>query len=351
MTTARKLIKGSLRLINAIAANEEPSAEDTDITISALNGMLDSMANDLLNVYTFTPYRFLLEAGKTDYLLGPALDSAGIATGADWVVERPMRIEQAKVMLYPSVVCEPGPGPGPEPGGCVLVSSNLDASTVDLWHFDEDSGSATINPEISYVNAENIDISTTYTLVPGACGNSLRSVKFQGGNIELAAPFSNGETGVTTEFAVFNEGTYYPETGDFAEFFRGIAFPWMTSYNAEIVGYKVHNELWLSSTTNHLTDTFAKIPLAVDEWTAVAIQIDFNAEVVKVFGNGVLIEEKPFDKGTYGNGIWYYAAPDFLAASFNLGANAEDLRLDEFRRSDAILYPGVEYDYLQEAGG
>lgn len=103
MTTIRKLVKGSLRLINAIGANEEPSADDTDITLKAFNGMIDSMANDMLNIYTFNPYTFLLTPGKENYTLGPAFDSAGVPTGADWVIERPMRIEQAKLLLYPSI--------------------------------------------------------------------------------------------------------------------------------------------------------------------------------------------------------------------------------------------------------
>ena len=103
MSTIRKLITGSLRLINVISTNEEPTADDTDITLKALNGLVDSLSNDLLNIFTFSPYRFLLVPNQETYLLGPATDDAGNPTGADWVTPRPMRIEQAKLLLYPTV--------------------------------------------------------------------------------------------------------------------------------------------------------------------------------------------------------------------------------------------------------
>lgn len=94
MTTTRQLLTGSLRTINAVQANEEPLDQDMDITLSAFNALVDSMANDLLNIYTFTPYRFLLTAGQSTYTLGP---------GGDWDTPRPMRIEQAKTILYPVI--------------------------------------------------------------------------------------------------------------------------------------------------------------------------------------------------------------------------------------------------------
>jgi hypothetical protein len=103
MTTTRQLFTGALRLINAVQANEEVSAADMNVTMSAFNALIDSMANDQLNIYTFTPLRFVLQPGKASYLLGPALDVQGNPTGADWVTERPMRIENAKVILYPTI--------------------------------------------------------------------------------------------------------------------------------------------------------------------------------------------------------------------------------------------------------
>ncbi len=100
MTTARELIKSSLRLINVISTNEEPTSDDVDIAKEALNALISSKANDLLNIHTMTPRRFTLESGKAQYTVGPSVDEAGNPTNADWITERPMRIEQAVLMLY-----------------------------------------------------------------------------------------------------------------------------------------------------------------------------------------------------------------------------------------------------------
>lgn len=103
MATIRKLVTGALRLINVVSTNEEPTAADVDVALKSLNALVDSLSNDLLSIYTFTPYRFLFVPGQATYKLGPSTDDAGNATSADWVTERPMRIEQAKVILYPNV--------------------------------------------------------------------------------------------------------------------------------------------------------------------------------------------------------------------------------------------------------
>lgn len=104
MTTARDLIKGALRLINVVQANEEPTAGDVDISLEALNALMLSKSNELLNIHHITPIRFPFVPGQFVYKLGPALDDAGNPTGADWVTARPMRLEQAKMMLNPDFV-------------------------------------------------------------------------------------------------------------------------------------------------------------------------------------------------------------------------------------------------------
>ena len=122
MTTLRKLITGSMRLIRVVGANETPTAEDMDISVKSLRGLLDGMQTDLLNIYTIPHQRFLLEAGKAEYTLGPAVDSAGNPTNADWVVERPVRVERAVLLQFASIT-EPSPPsplmisglPGPPP--------------------------------------------------------------------------------------------------------------------------------------------------------------------------------------------------------------------------------------------
>lgn len=104
MTTMRQLITGSMRLIRVVGANETPSDEDVDISKEALAAMLASMQNDLLNIYTTTPKRFQFTAGATQYTLGPPVDSTGRLTGANWITERPMRVERAVLLQDPLVV-------------------------------------------------------------------------------------------------------------------------------------------------------------------------------------------------------------------------------------------------------
>ena len=104
MTTARELITGSMRLLNIVQANEVPTSEDMSIAQEALNGLMESKSNELLDIHTFTPYSFALTPGKQTYSLGPATDDAGNPTGADWVTERPMRIIKSNLFLNSLIV-------------------------------------------------------------------------------------------------------------------------------------------------------------------------------------------------------------------------------------------------------
>lgn len=110
-TTLRKLITGSMRLIRVVGANETPTDEDMQISLKSLGGMLDSMNTDLLNIYYIPYQRFLLEAGKAAYTVGPAVDADGNPTGADWVVERPIRIEKAVLLQFAGVNTPSPPTP------------------------------------------------------------------------------------------------------------------------------------------------------------------------------------------------------------------------------------------------
>jgi hypothetical protein len=92
--SVQTIITSALRQLNVVGANEEPSASETGLCLEALNALMDSLSNDLMNIFTVTPLRFLLTANQQDYTLGP---------GGDWDTERPMRIETAVVMLYPAI--------------------------------------------------------------------------------------------------------------------------------------------------------------------------------------------------------------------------------------------------------
>lgn len=104
MTTLREIITGSMRLIRVVGANETPTDEDMQVSLESLQGMLDSFNTDLLNIYTISPVRFMFTPGAEKYTLGPAVDSAGNPTGANWVIERPMRVEKAVLLQNAAVV-------------------------------------------------------------------------------------------------------------------------------------------------------------------------------------------------------------------------------------------------------
>jgi hypothetical protein len=93
MTTARQLITSSLRLINVVQQGENPTADDMTTVEYALNTLLDSWSADKLSIYTINPYPFVLIPGQQAYKLGVGTN----LLPADWVVPRPMNIEQATV--------------------------------------------------------------------------------------------------------------------------------------------------------------------------------------------------------------------------------------------------------------
>ena len=95
MTTIRNLITGSLRLINVVQANENPTADDMNISLSALNGMIDSWSTDRLNVFLMKQYYFPLTANQKEYTLG---------AGGDWDIARPMNIEHMTLSYGGSIV-------------------------------------------------------------------------------------------------------------------------------------------------------------------------------------------------------------------------------------------------------
>ena len=86
MSTASDLIKGSLRLVGAIASGETPSADETADALSSLNRMLGSWSNEGLAVYSYVREVFTLIASQGKYTMG----SAG-----DFNTTRPVAIAEA----------------------------------------------------------------------------------------------------------------------------------------------------------------------------------------------------------------------------------------------------------------
>lgn len=95
MATTRQLITGALRLINVVQANENPTADDMDISLQALQGLMDSWSTEKLAMFVLKQYYFPLTANQKDYTLG---------AGGDWDIARPMGIEKMSVSLYATLV-------------------------------------------------------------------------------------------------------------------------------------------------------------------------------------------------------------------------------------------------------
>ena len=88
--TVRDLIKGALRLIGAVDADSALTANEAADGMEALNGLVGSLANDELLVYTINKETFNVTGGTATYTLGPS--------GA-WNTTRPVRIDAAKYLV------------------------------------------------------------------------------------------------------------------------------------------------------------------------------------------------------------------------------------------------------------
>jgi hypothetical protein len=90
MITALDLIKVALRQINALATGEQPTADEAQDSLAALNRMLGSWNNNGLIPYTTAINTYPLALAQTSYTLGAGGNLSGV---------RPQRIEQANVVL------------------------------------------------------------------------------------------------------------------------------------------------------------------------------------------------------------------------------------------------------------
>jgi hypothetical protein len=90
VSTARDLIKNSLRLIGALSTGETPSADESADGLLALNNLIDSWSNEKLIINQFIREEFTLTPGTQSYTVG--------ATGA-LVTARPLKIESASLEI------------------------------------------------------------------------------------------------------------------------------------------------------------------------------------------------------------------------------------------------------------
>lgn len=81
--TAYDLIKGSMRLIGAIAPGETPTAMEANDGLDTLNDLLEAWSTENLSVWGSANDTFATVAGQAVYTIGP---------GGNWNGDRPVRI-------------------------------------------------------------------------------------------------------------------------------------------------------------------------------------------------------------------------------------------------------------------
>lgn len=74
MSTARDLIKSSLRLIGVLASGETPSADEQTEALDSLNNMLDSWSAENLHVHKVMREEFTLTPNDGSYSMGASAD-------------------------------------------------------------------------------------------------------------------------------------------------------------------------------------------------------------------------------------------------------------------------------------
>jgi hypothetical protein len=94
MTTALDLIKRAQRLLNVYAIGEDPSASEAQDGLTALNSLLDSLANSNLLIYAQTLDAIPLAANQPSVTVGP--------TGS-FVTARPVEILESSNLTYQGV--------------------------------------------------------------------------------------------------------------------------------------------------------------------------------------------------------------------------------------------------------
>lgn len=83
MTTARTIVKKALQKIGVLIKQEDPSADEANDALDALNAMLSSWSNDSMTIYARVWETFNLVAGDGEYTIG---------TGGDFNTSRPLTI-------------------------------------------------------------------------------------------------------------------------------------------------------------------------------------------------------------------------------------------------------------------
>lgn len=263
MSTIRELITGSLRLINVVQQNEVPSNEDIQISLEALNQMIESWSNEKLSIYSMNPHYFYFEPYKKTYTLGP---------GGDWDITRPMEIVSGYVSYDPNFV---PPSPGGDPywdDVSLLLPLNGTVGSTLVQDFSQYAQNKTITQDFVYSTSDpkfgtsSLEAITTDCEIPAYTGTQF--------NRSVGQPY-------TLEFFVRWVSSTYNSTATpaYVEFYDN-NFP--STQTITITKYtSVNNELFVKVGTNvHF------VPMNNGAWNHIAVVFDENDDYV-VYVNGL----------------------------------------------------------------
>lgn len=90
MSTVKDLIRGSMRLIGAVATGEAISADEASDGLLVLNDMIDSWSNESLIVFNRVRESFALTPSQSSYTIGP---------GGNFNTSRPQQYEGAAIEI------------------------------------------------------------------------------------------------------------------------------------------------------------------------------------------------------------------------------------------------------------
>ena len=166
-TTARDLIRGSLRLLGVLASGEQPSAAEAFDGLQALNAFLDSASNEKLTAYVIERLDVPLVPGKAVYTWG--------VPGGDIAHPRPFHLEGAVLRLvenayeypldlvdqamYQTVALKSQPSLYPS---LVWYEPTYPLGTLHLWTVPEQANVLGLLPFVPLTRFSSLDAAVTF---------------------------------------------------------------------------------------------------------------------------------------------------------------------------------------------
>lgn len=141
MTTALDLIKQAMRLNGTLASGETPTGDESADALDSLNGMVESMANESLLIFSQSTNAITLSSGTAAYTVGPS--------GAT-VTARPVKVLDSSYIVY---------------GG---ISYPLEILTIQSYNAIPQKTAAGSVPDFLYVLYGAPDVTVTAYPTPGA---------------------------------------------------------------------------------------------------------------------------------------------------------------------------------------